>query len=238
MWAVAESPTGANIFRAFDRWLKPAGVLVLVVPGDRLSVCGRVLALHCKEKRAYRLGTPEALKYKQVVLFGARRTRSECNQLSDADLSEAQNLISEMSRRWEQLTVLPDSADVIYSVPRVGQLSWFTVGCLWMRSKTLCRESAAYRQATRILTVCRPQVKGRPLTPLHGGHVALCAVAGLLDGVFGSGEDRHIATWRSVKVTDCFEEVEEDGTIIRRERERFTNELTLLYASGKTVILR
>ncbi|MGB7555444.1 MAG: hypothetical protein WBM04_13810, partial [Candidatus Korobacteraceae bacterium] len=25
-------------------------------------------------------------------------------------------------------------------------------------------------------------------------------------------------------VTDCSEEVEEDGTIIRRERERFTNE--------------
>src|SRR5438876_1771257 len=102
------------------RRLKPAGVLVLVVPGDRLSVCGRVLAFHFKEKRAYRLGTPEAVKYKQVVLFGARRTRRECNQLSDADLSKAQNLISEMSRRWEQLTVLPDSADVIYSVPESG----------------------------------------------------------------------------------------------------------------------
>lgn len=31
------------------RWLKPRGVLVLVVPGDRLSVCGRVLALHFKD---------------------------------------------------------------------------------------------------------------------------------------------------------------------------------------------
>jgi hypothetical protein len=66
---------------------------VLVVPGDRLSVCGRVLAFHFKEKRAY--------------VFGARRTRREWNQLSDADLSKAQNLISEMSRRWEQLTVSP-----------------------------------------------------------------------------------------------------------------------------------
>jgi len=32
------------------RWLKPAGVLVLIVPGDRLSVCGRVLAFHFKHK--------------------------------------------------------------------------------------------------------------------------------------------------------------------------------------------
>ena len=220
------------------RWLKPAGVLVLVVPGDRLSVCGRVLAFHFKEKRAYRLGTPEAVKYKQVVLFGARRTRRECNQLSDADLSKAQNLISEMSRRWEQLTVLPDSADVIYSVPESGPVELVHRGLPLDEIEDSLPKSAAYRQAARILTVCRPQVKGRPLTPLHGGHVALCAVAGLLDGVFGSGEDRHIATWRSVKVTDCSEEVEEDGTIIRRERERFTNELTLLYASGKTAILR
>jgi hypothetical protein len=38
---------------------------------------------------------------------------------------------------------------------------------------------------------------------------------------------------RSVKVTDCSEEVEDDGTIIRWERERFTNELPLLFASRK-----
>jgi len=238
MWAVAECRLEQIFFEHCYRWLKPAGVLVLVVPGDRLSVCGRVLALHFKEKRAYRLGTPEAVKYKQVVLFGARRTRRECNQLSDADLSKAQNLISEMSRRWEQLTVLPDSADVIYSVPESGPVELVHRGLPLDEIEDSLPKSAAYRQAARILTVCRPQVKGRPLTPLHGGHVALCAVAGRLDGVFGSGEDRHIATWRSVKVTDCSEEVEEDGTIIRRERERFTNELTLLYASGKTAILR
>ena len=41
-----------------------------------------------------------------------------------------------------------------------------------------------------------------------------------------------------VKATDCSEEVEEDGTIVRREHERFTNELILLFASGKTAILR
>jgi hypothetical protein len=33
-------------------------------------------------------------------------------------------------------------------------------------------------------------------------------VAGLLDGVFGSDADRNIAVWRSVKIADCFEEVE------------------------------
>jgi hypothetical protein len=80
--------------------------------------------------------------------------------------------------------------------------------------------------------------KARPLTPLHGGHVALCAVSGMLDGVFGSGENLHVAAWNVVKVTDRSEEVEDNGAIIRRERERFVNELTLVFASGETAILR
>ena len=70
------------------------------------------------------------------------------------------------------------------------------------------------------------------MTPLHSGHVALCAVSGMLNGVFGSGKDLHVAA------CDRSEETEEDGTIIQRERERFTNELTLVYASGETAILR
>jgi len=36
------------------------------------------------------------------------------------------------------------------------------------------------------------------------------------------------AAWEAVKVVDRSEETEEDGTIIQRERERFTNELTLV----------
>jgi len=106
-----------------------------------------------------------------------------------------------------------------------------------MATASTCTASA-YRQAARILFPEPAPFKGRPLTPLHGGHVALCAVSGMLNGVFGSGKDLHIATWQAVKVVDRSEETEDDGTIIQRERERFTNELTLVYASGETAILR
>jgi hypothetical protein len=76
------------------------------------------------------------------------------------------------------------------------------------------------------------------LTPLHAGHVAICAVIGILNGVFSSGEGRHVSAWQAVKITDRFEETGEDGTVIVRERERYSNELTLVYASGETAILR
>ena len=46
----------------------------------------------------------------------------------------------------------------------------------------LLPESAAYRQASRALLPKLNDVRGRPLTPLHGGHVGLLCTAGMLDG--------------------------------------------------------
>ena len=101
----------------------------------------------------------------------------------------------------------------------------------------LLLESAAYRQAGRVLLPKLNDVRGRPLTPLHGGHVGLLCTAGMLNGVFGEGEARHIAHWRSVKFTDHWEEQEEDGTKILHDRERFSHELTIVFANGKTQVL-
>jgi len=49
-----------------------------------------------------------------------------------------------------------------------------------------------------------------------------------VEWIFGSGEDLHVAAWQAVKAIDRSEETQEDGTIVQRERERFTNELTLV----------
>src|ERR1700741_3086776 len=65
----------------------------------------------------------------------------------------------------------------------------------------------------------------------------LLCTAEMLNGVFGEGENRHIARWRSVKFTDHWEEEEDDGTKILHDRERFSHELTLVFANGKTQIL-
>ncbi|MGF7183824.1 hypothetical protein [Tunturiibacter psychrotolerans] len=77
---------------------------------------------------------------------------------------------------------------------------------------------------------------GRPITPLHGGHVGLLCTAGLLNGVFGEGKERHIARWRTVKSVTTFE-VEEDGYKEVHRRERFSNELALIYEDGQRLVL-
>src|SRR5438552_16824221 len=58
----------------------------------------------------------------------------------------------------------------------------------------------------------------------------------MMNGSFGEGKDRHVAYWESVKVVDRREE-EEDGAIVIRERERFSQRLTLLYADGRIALL-
>ena len=80
-------------------------------------------------------------------------------------------------------------------------------------------------------------INGRPLTPLHGGHVGLLCTAGMLNGIFGEGEERHIAHWQSVKLVDKSEE-EEDGVIVIREKERFSNELTVVFSTGEVTSLK
>lgn len=67
---------------------------------------------------------------------------------------------------------------------------------------------------------------------------ALLTTSGLINGIFGEGPDLHVARWESVKVTDRFEATDEDDVTIIRERERFTQCLTLVYADGATAILQ
>ncbi len=124
-----------------------------------------------------------------------------------------------------------------YEVPDSGSVTLTHVGIPLDEVEDLLPDSAAYRQAGRLLLPKQRDVRGRPLTPLHGGHVGLLCTAGMLNGVFGEGQDRHIAHWRSVKFTDHWEEEEEDGTRILHDRERFSHELTLVFANGKTQIL-
>jgi SAM-dependent methyltransferase len=222
----------------FYRWLKPGGVLAFVVPGPRLRCCDRLLATHFRDKRVYRLTAPDSTQYNQVVVFGVRRTRRERDRLRDSDLTRARDMIDEMSRKWNELQALPDEPDAIYPIRESGPLKLVYNGLPLDEIEDLLPNSPAYRQASQILFAPPKQIAGRPLTPLHAGHVALLTVSSMIDGLLGSGEDRHIAAWRCIKVTDRSEEVEDDGTIIQRDRERFANELTLVYESGKTSVLR
>ena len=219
------------------RWLKLGGILVLVVPAKRIADCAVLLSIHFRDMRAYRLTEPESVRYGQVVLFGVRRTRQERDRLRDAEIIQAQLWLGSIERVVQKLSPLPLEPDHQYAAPPSGTVHLAHRGLPLDQIEDLLPKSSVYRQASSVLFAQQADVTGRPLTPLHGGHVGLLCTAGMLNGIFGEGEARHIAHWQSVKVVDKSEE-EEDGKTIIREKERFSNELTLVFSTGETAILR
>lgn len=216
------------------RWLKPGGVLLFVIPQPQLSSCARILSEHFTDLTVYKLTEPASLQYQQVSVLGRRRKRHE--HLQDSALVDAVRWLEILSSKRD-LEALSTNSPSCYEVPPSGPAVLTNTGIPLDEVEDLLVDSAAYRQATRVLLPRQREVRGRPLTPLHGGHVGLLCTAGMLNGVFGEGGNRHIAHWRSVKFTDHWEEEEEDGTKILHDRERFSHELTLVFANGKTQIL-
>jgi hypothetical protein len=216
------------------RWLKPMGVLVFVIPQPQLQPCARLLAEHFTTIRVYRLTEAACIQYKQIAVLALRRKRNE--RAGDSALLDATRYLEALSAR-NDLSVLSNEPETRYEVPGSQPAVLTNTGIPLDEIEDLLPASAAYRQASRILLREQSSVRGRPLTPLHGGHVGLLCTAGMLNGVFGDGEERHIAHWRSVKFTDHWEDQEPDGTILIHDRERFSHELTLIFSCGKTQIL-
>ena len=216
------------------RWLKCGGVLVFVIPQPQLKMCARLLGEHFTDLSVYKLTEPASLQYRQVAILGLRRKRHQ--HLRDSALLDAVRWLEMLSSKAD-LPVLTDPPAACYEVLPSGPAVLTNTGIPLDELEDLLLDSAAYRQASRVLLPKLRDVRGRPLTPLHGGHVGLLCTAGMLNGIFGEGEDRHIAHWRSVKFTDHWEEEQEDGTKILHDRERFSHELTLVFATGKTQVL-
>ena len=216
------------------RWLKPGGVLVFVIPQPQLRLCARILSEHFADLSVYRLTEPASVRYKQIAVLGVRRKRHQ--HVRDSALLDSVRWLEHLAVKSD-LEPLGERPSIRYEISASGPVTLVHTGIPLDEVEDLLLGSTAYRQAGRILLPKQQDVRGRPLTPLHGGHVGLLCTAGMLNGVFGEGEDRHIAHWRSVKFTDHWEEEEEDGTKILHDRERFSQELTLVFANGKTQIL-
>ncbi|HEY2040179.1 MAG TPA: hypothetical protein VGG95_10965 [Edaphobacter sp.] len=123
-----------------------------------------------------------------------------------------------------------------YSVPPAKPVPLVYRGLPLDRVEDLLVGSAVWKQVESFLLPKEEITGGRPITPLHAGHVGLLCTAGLLNGVFGEGSERHIARWRTVKTVTVFE-VKEEGFKEIHKRERFTNELALVYEDGRTLVL-
>jgi tRNA1(Val) A37 N6-methylase TrmN6 len=88
-WSIGESRSQRvePVFLAHTyRWLKPGGILVLVIPGERIGECSQTLAAKFRDTRFYRLSEPECVRYKQVVVLAVRRSRREREEQAQSEI--------------------------------------------------------------------------------------------------------------------------------------------------------
>ncbi|HUK19082.1 MAG TPA: hypothetical protein VLW65_21825 [Bryobacteraceae bacterium] len=135
-----------------------------------------------------------------ATIFGANElfsAISERDQVWGDDIFTRQAQLGSASGMYEQLEPLSDIGAPMYDVPESGPAKPECRGLPLDEIEDLLPRSAAYRQAERFVLPPPVAIKGRPSTPLHTGHVAICAVSGMLNGAFGAGDGLHVAAWQS-----------------------------------------
>lgn len=210
------------------RWVITEGVLIFVIPSTAVGRCARLLASQFDHLRAFRLEHPESVRFKQVVVWGKRKKAHARGEPSGAEVLVAAGY------HPNDLPSLNATVSERYAVPPSAPVSITYVGLPLDTLEDALQRSMAMQNARGILVRKHQKIAGRPVTPLHQGHVGLLACSGMLNGFFGSGQRRHIAHWRAVKHVDEFhEEGGQEGETIIRKRERFSHELTLAYEDGR-----
>jgi len=99
------------------RWLRPRGVLVLVIPAQRIGECSSVLSAQFRDVRVYRLTEPESVRYGQTVLFCVRRSRHERERLLDSEIARARRWYELLARNPDEIQPLPSESDHQYAIP-------------------------------------------------------------------------------------------------------------------------
>jgi len=150
------------------RWLKCEGVLVLVIPQPRIQPCARLLAEHFRDIRVYRLTSVESVRFKQVAILAVRRKRHD--RLRDPALNAMTRYLERLALQ-DDIPELEDTPEATYRLPSSGPILLTNTGLPFDQIEDVLLQSAAYRQAARVLIREQRDVGERPLTPLHGGHV-------------------------------------------------------------------
>jgi hypothetical protein len=210
------------------RWLMQGGILLMVVPHGQLQDCVPLLAETCSDFRVFRLTDPESDRFDQVALL-AVRTRVPASAYE----GNRSKLIATI---WKNPLPVLAGNEASLDVPPSPPTTLVHKGLPLDQVEDLAIASSAWNKTRAFLLPKEQSAVGRPITPLHGGHVGLLCTAGLLNGVFGNGPDRHIARWRTIKYVTTFEEKIEGYTEVHK-RERFSNELALVYEDGRTLVL-
>jgi hypothetical protein len=213
--------------RAFLRmstpYLIPGGVLVYIIPQNRMDkAIARLLASRFEGIRVFRFPDPEYGDFRQIVVFGIRKPSNMLDERQAFRLQRMQKM---------DLVPLSDNPQADYLIPACTPLTLFRSTLIdpnelekHMALSPLWKRFAALTTRTEIRMP-------RPPLPLHAGHLGLLLAAGKLDGIVGTGNERHLVKGSVRKVTTVLQEVK--GEVLEeRELDRYVVSIKILDRYG------
>ncbi len=147
------------------RWVTSEGVLVFVVPAPAVGTCARLLASQFDRVSVFRMEHPESVRFNQVVLFGRRKKSHLRGELKGAD-----DLLR-VAYKPQLLPVLNQEVSERYAIPPSSPATITFTGLPLDEIEDALERSVAMQNARGILVRKQQKMSGRPVTPLHGGHV-------------------------------------------------------------------
>ena len=198
-----------------SRYLADGGVLVFIVPRQRLDVSARYLSSHYRNLRCWAFPHPEREDFDQVVLMGYHRAEPHTDVHAEMRVREwATGEPGEMpSGAYTEFTIppLPDG-DVLFTTRTVDPIA----------AAAEARRSGLWASAAINDALWpRGDTRTRPLMPLRRGHMAMLVTAGFLDNLcLEAGGRRILVKGRTGKEMVLVEETPETETW--RERLRTT----------------
>ena len=204
-----------RFLRPCTRYLAEHGVLVFLVPRQRLPVSARFLAAHYRRLACWAFPDPERAAFDQVVLIGCRRARPQPDPAAEQQV-----------HRWatEDLRTLTPAPTPLYTVPATpaGDLLFNTRTVDPLAAAAEARRTGLWTHAAITDALWPPETpRPRPLLPLRRGHLAMLVAAGFLDNLcLAADGQRLLVKGRTAKELVLVTRTREQE--VRRERLRTT----------------
>jgi len=210
------------------------GALVYVIPRKRLTKdVALLLGANFSRLEVHRFPDGEYERFGQIVILGRRNAWPVDPEFPAAGLLESaseENLRALAAPSYPHCPIPPSPESLLHrrEMPREALAKLVERSPLWERLKTIVEppELGALPQ---------------PPTPLHVGHLGLLLAAGRLNGVVGTGPDRHIVAGKPEKhiVETADEEEDASGNrySVHKRLESFRVAIKLLRPTGEVVKL-
>ena len=168
------------------RYLAESGLLVFIVPRQRLAVSARYLSTHYGRMRCWAFPDPEREVFDQVVLMGYRKADPTPDAPAESMVVEWAVGEPEPLRSYPYPEFTPSttpSGDILFATRTVDPVA----------AAAEARRSGlwASTEITDTLWPARDN-RTRPLMPLRRGHMAMLVAAGFLDNLQLEADGRRI----------------------------------------------